>query len=56
MVIIEIEKGAITHLVMEIHFQTTVHVVAVEKVAEQYIGTKYSKANSLSYKSCNYIS
>ena len=25
---------------MEIHFQTTDHVVAVEKVAEQHIGTK----------------
>ena len=32
---------------MEIHFQTTDHVVAVEKVAEHYIGTKYSKCNSL---------
>ena len=32
---------------MEIHFQTTDHVVAVEKVAEQHIGTKYSKYNSL---------
>ena len=32
---------------MEIHFQTTDHVVAVEKVAEQPIGTKYSKCNSL---------
>ena len=32
---------------MEIHFQTTNHVVAVEKVAEQHIGTKYSKCNSL---------
>ena len=32
---------------MEIHFQTTDHVVAVEKVAEQNIGTKYSKCNSL---------
>ena len=31
---------------MEIHFQTTDHVVAVEKVAE-HIGTKYSKCNSL---------
>ena len=25
---------------MEIHFQTTDHVVAVEKVAEQHIGTR----------------
>ena len=32
---------------MEIHFQTTDHVVAVEKIAEQHIGTKYSKRNSL---------
>ena len=31
---------------MEIHFQTTDHVVAVEKVAEQHIGRKYSKCNS----------
>ena len=32
---------------MEIHFQTTDHVVAVEKVAEQHTGTKFSKCNSL---------
>ena len=32
---------------MEIHFQTTDHAVAVEKVAEQHIGTKFSKCNSL---------
>ena len=32
---------------MEIHFQTTDHVVAVEKVVEQHIATKYSKCNSL---------
>ena len=32
---------------MEIHFQTTDHVVVVEKVAEQHIATKYSKCNSL---------
>ena len=32
---------------MEIHLQTTDHVVAVEKVGVQYIGTKYSKCNSL---------
>ena len=31
---------------MEIHFETTDHVVAVEKVAEQRIATKYSKCNS----------
>ena len=44
---LKIEKVAITHLAMEIHFQTTDHVVAVEKVAEQHIATKYSKCNSL---------
>ena len=32
---------------MEIHFLTTDHIVSVEKVAEQHIGTKYSKCNSL---------
>ena len=32
---------------MKIHFQTTDHVEAVEKVLEQHIGTKYSKCNSL---------
>ena len=47
MVIIKIDKVAITHLAMEVHFQTTDHVVAVEKVPEQHIGTKYSKCNSL---------
>ena len=47
MVTIKIDKVAITHLAMEIHFQTTDHVVAVEKVAEQHIGTKFSKCNSL---------
>ena len=31
---------------MEINFQTTDDVVAVEKVAEQHIGTKYCKCNS----------
>ena len=31
---------------MEIHFQTTDHVAAVEKVDEQHIGTKYFKCNS----------
>ena len=46
MVIIQIDKVAITHLAMEIHFQTTDHVVAVEKVAEQHIRTKYCKCNS----------
>ena len=32
---------------MEIHFQTTDNVAAVEKVVEQHIGTKYSNCNSL---------
>ena len=31
---LKIDKVAITHLAMEIHFQTTDHVVAVEKVPE----------------------
>ena len=35
---------------MEIHFQTTDHV-AVEKVAEQHIGTNYSKCNRLRFLS-----
>ena len=30
---------------MEIHFQTTDPIVAVEKVVEQHIGTKYCKCN-----------
>ena len=30
---------------MEIHFQTTDHVVAAEKVPEQHIGRKYCKCN-----------
>ena len=32
---------------MEIHFQTTDHVVAVEKVAEQHILTKLCSCNTL---------
>ena len=47
MLSLKIDKVAITHLAMEIHFQTTDHVVAVEKVAEQHIARKYSKCNSL---------
>ena len=47
MVSFQIDQVAITHLAMEIHFQTTDHVVAVEKIAEQHIGTKYCKCNSL---------
>ena len=31
---------------MEIHFQTTDHAVAVEKVAEQHIGTKLCSRNT----------
>ena len=31
---------------MEIHFQTTDQVVAVEKVAEQHIGTKLCSCNT----------
>ena len=46
---LKIDKVAITHLAMEIHFQTTDHVV--EKVAEQHIGTKYSKCNGLRVRS-----
>ena len=44
---LKIDKVAIIHLSMEIHFQTTDQVVAVEKVAEQHTGSKYSKCNSL---------
>ena len=49
---------------MEIHFQITDHVVAVEKVAEHHIGTKLCSCNTYedishllidSYKSYNYI-
>ena len=47
MVIIKNDKVAITHLAMEIHLKTTDHVVALEKVAAQKFGTKYSKCNSL---------
>ena len=43
---LKIEKVAITHLAMEIHLQTTDHVVAVEKVAEQHIGTKLCSCNT----------
>ena len=41
---LKIDKVAITHLAMEINFQTTDHVVAVEKVPEQHIGNKHSDA------------
>ena len=41
------DKVVITRLAIEIHFQTTDHVVAVDKVAEQHIATKYCKYNSL---------
>ena len=43
---LKIEKVAITHLAMEIHLQTTDHVVAVEKVAEQHIRTKLCSCNT----------
>ena len=46
-VIIKINKVAITHLVMEIHFQTRDHVVAVEIVAEQHIGAKLCSCNTV---------
>ena len=35
---------------MEIHLQTSDHVVAVEIVAEQHIGTKLWSCNTLRYK------
>ena len=44
---LKIDKVGITHLAVQIHFQTNNHVVAVEKVGEQHIGTKYFKCNSL---------
>ena len=49
---------------MQIHLQTTDHVVAVEKVAEQHIERKLCSCNTFedishflidSYKSYNYI-
>ena len=43
---LKIDKVAITHLAMEIHFQTSDHVVAVEIVAEQHIGTKLCSCNT----------
>ena len=43
---LKIDKVAITHLAMEIHFQTSDHVVAVEKVAEEHIGTKLCSCNT----------
>ena len=44
---LKIDKVVIAHLAIKIHFQTTDHVVAVDKVAEQQIATKYCKCNSL---------
>ena len=41
-----LEKVGITHLAIEIHFQTTDHVVAVEIVVEQHIGTKLCSCNT----------
>ena len=46
MVSLKTEKVAITHLATELHFQTTDHVVAEEKVAEQHIGTKLCSCNT----------
>ena len=43
---LKIDKVAITHLAMEIHFPTSDHVVAVEIVAEQHIGTKLCSCNT----------
>ena len=43
---LKIDKVAITHLAMEIYFQTSDHVVAVELVAEQHIGTKLCSCNT----------
>ena len=43
---LKIDKVAITHLAMEIHFRTSDHVVAVEIVAEQHIGTKLCSCNT----------
>ena len=43
---LKIDKVAITHLAMEIHFQTSDHVVALEIVAEQHIGTKLCSCNT----------
>ena len=43
---LKIDKVPITHLAMEIHFQTSGHVVAVEIVAEQHIGTKLCSCNT----------
>ena len=43
---LKIDKVAITHLAMEIHFQTSDHVIAVEIVAEQHIGTKLCSCNT----------
>ena len=42
------DKLAITHLTMEIYFQTTDHVVSAGKVPEQHIRRKYCTCNSLS--------
>ena len=39
-------KTVISHLAMEMDFQTIVHVFAMEKVAEQCISTKCSMCNS----------
>ena len=40
------QKVAITHLAIGIDSQVTHHVVAMEKVGEQHILTKYSECNT----------
>ena len=44
--LLESTQTAITHLAMVIDFQTSDYVVAVQKVAEQCISTKFSICNS----------
>ena len=44
---LKIDKVAISHLTMEIHFQTSDHVVGTGKVPEQHIWRKYCTCNSL---------
>ena len=43
------QKVAITHLAIGIDYQVTHHVVAMEKVAETHILTKWSKYNTFKY-------
>ena len=46
MEVTESQKVAITHLAMGIDTQVTHHIVAMEKIAEQHISTKFSKSNT----------